>query len=95
MTSSKTDEHGTPHFLAQAAREVLETIDLDPMSNHAAQKIIRAQKFYTKEEDGLTKPWIGRIWLNPAFSLADEAVAKLIGAYEVGICPEALLLIKA
>jgi len=95
LTSAKSDEHGTPHFLAQAAREALGKIDLDPMSNHAAQKIIRAQNFYTKEEDGLTKPWIGRIWLNPAFSLADEAVAKLIGAYEVGICPEALLLIKA
>ncbi|MEG4294556.1 hypothetical protein Q5692_37840, partial [Microcoleus sp. C2C3] len=95
LTSSKSDEHGTPHFLAYAAREVLGEINLDPMSNPKAQKIIRAQKFYTKEENGLTKPWIGRIWLNPAFSLADEAVAKLIGAYEVGICPEALLLIKA
>jgi len=95
LTSAKSDEHGTPHFLAQAVREVLGTIDLDPMSNPAAQKIIQAKNFYTKEEDGLTKPWIGRIWLNPAFSLADEAVAKLIGACEVGICPEALLLIKA
>lgn len=95
LTSSKSDEHGTPHFLAYAAREVLGEIDLDPMSNPEAQKIIRAHTFYTEKQDGLTKPWIGRIWLNPAFSRADEAVAKLIGAYEVGICSEALLLIKA
>jgi len=95
LTSAKSDEHGTPYFLAQAAREVLGEINLDPMSNPVAQKIIQAQNFYTKKEDGLTKPWIGRIWLNPAFSKADEAVAKLIGAYEAGICPEALLLIKA
>lgn len=95
LTSHKNDEHGTPHFLAYTARELLGEIDLDPMSNATAQKVIRATKHYTKKEDGLTKPWIGKIWLNPAFSLADEAVKKLIEAYEVGVCSEALLLIKA
>ena len=95
LTSCKSDEHGTPHFLAKAAREVMGAIDLDPMSNIEAQKIIQAQNFHTKEDDGLTKPWVGRIWLNPAFSMADEAVAKLIGSYEVGVATEAILLIKA
>lgn len=95
LTSAKSDEHGTPHFLVEAAREVMGAIDLDPMSNLEAQEIIQAQRFYTKEDDGLTKPWIGRIWLNPAFSLADEAVAKLIEACEVGLATDAILLIKA
>lgn len=95
FTSSKSDEHGTPPFLIKAAREVLGTIDLDPMSNPNSQEIVKATTFYTKEEDRLTKPWIGKIWLNPAFSLANEAVAKLIGAYQAGICCEAVLLLKA
>lgn len=96
FTSSKSDEHGTPDFLAYSAREVLGgEIDLDPMSNSTAQKVIRARQFYTQEENGLTKPWIGKIWLNPAFSLADEAVAKLLSAYEAGTCSEALLLLRA
>lgn len=96
LTSSKSDEHYTPSDLIEGAREVMGgAIDLDPMSCEIANRIVRATKFYTKEDDGLTKPWFGKVWLNPAFSQANKAVANLVQAYLVGIVTEALLLVKA
>jgi hypothetical protein len=95
LTSSKSDEHYTPENIISAAREVMGGIDLDPMSCRQANKSVKAAKFYTKEDDGLTKPWAGRIWLNPAFSLANEAVSKLIQSHLAHEVTEAILLIKA
>ncbi|WP_373534732.1 hypothetical protein [Microcoleus sp.] len=93
--SSKTDEHNTPEFITDAARAVMGGIDLDPMSNAITNRTIRAHQIYTKSDDGLPKPWCGRIWLNPPFSLADRAVEKLIAGYESGDVFEAILLIKS
>jgi hypothetical protein len=95
LTSSKHDEHYTPEPIINAAREVMGEIDCDPMSCAAANKIVRATHFYDKDDDGLISPWLGRVWLNPAFSLADKAVEKLLAAYQVGVVTEACLLIKA
>lgn len=95
LTSSKSDEHYTPTNIISAAREVMGEIDLDPMSCKVANKTVGAEKFYSKENDGLTKPWAGRVWLNPAFSLANEAVSKLIQSHLAREVTEAILLIKA
>jgi len=95
LVSSKSDEHFTPGSIIYAAREVMGEIDLDPMSCEAANRVIRATKFYNKAEDGLTQPWSGRVWLNPAFSLANEAVGKLLYSYITGTVSEAILLLKA
>lgn len=95
LTSAKSDEHNTPAFLAIAARSIMGGIDLDPMSNAIANQTIRAHRFFTKTDDGLSKPWCGRVWLNPPFSLADRAVPKLIADYESGDVFEAVLLLKS
>ncbi len=93
--SSKSDEHNTPKFLIDAARLIMGGIDLDPMSNAIANKTVRAHRIYTKSDNGLIQPWLGRIWLNPPFSLADLAVPKLIASYESGGVFEAILLLKS
>ena len=95
LTSKKSDEHNTPSFLIEAAREIMENIDLDPMSNPLANQIIKAETFYTKHNNGLDKEWFGRVWLNPPFSLADKAVRKLIDSYEEGNVTQAVLLLKS
>ena len=95
LTSNNSDEHNTPAFLAIAARSVMGGIDLDPMSNLIANETIRAYRIFTKADDGLTKPWLGRVWLNPPVSLADRAVPKLIASYESGDVFEAVLLLKS
>jgi len=95
LTSAKSDEHNTPAFLAIAARSVMGGIDLDPMSNFEANETIGAHHIFTKTDDGLSKRWRGRVWLNPPFSLADFAVSKLIASYESGDVSEAILLLKS
>jgi hypothetical protein len=70
-------------------------IDLDPMSCAAANKTIGATEFFDKATDGLSQTWSGRVWLNPPFSLANEAVQKLLYSYITGTVSEALLLLKA
>lgn len=46
--------------------------DLDPATSPKAYLLNRsAEHFYTKEDNGLEKPWFGRIWLNPPYSNPD------------------------
>lgn len=42
--------------------------DLDPCTSNIAYNLNHsAKQYYTKEEDGLSKEWVGRIWLNPPY----------------------------
>jgi hypothetical protein len=95
LTSSNSDEHNTPSYLVEAAREVLGVIDLDPMSNALANETIGATTYYTKEDDGLSKDWLGNVWLNPPFSLSKLAIPKLVNSYELGDVSQAVLLVKS
>ena len=63
----------TPQDYVEAARFVLGAIDLDPASAPRAQEWIKAKTFFTEQDDGLTKEWRGRIWLNPPYTKARRA----------------------
>jgi hypothetical protein len=58
-------EHGTPEYLAEKIRYTLGGIDLDPASSRLANRVIRARRIYTKHSNGLDKPWLGRVYVNP------------------------------
>jgi len=77
-----------------AAREVLGRIDLDPASCAAANKIIQAKQFFTKQDDGLTKEWLGRVWLNSPFSypLVEKFTFRAIEQYDKGNTKAAIIL---
>lgn len=62
------NEWYTPDEYLDAARNVLGGFDLDPASSDSAQEKIKAGKYYTKDDDGLSKAWHGRVWLNPPYS---------------------------
>jgi ParB family transcriptional regulator, chromosome partitioning protein len=64
LHSSESNEHFTPAYIVEPARELLGDIDLDPASCVAANKVIRAKKFYDETRDGLSVHWFGRVFLN-------------------------------
>lgn len=66
--SSGDVEIYTPSNIIEAARKTLGEIDLDPASSAGANERIRAARFFTKEDDGLSHLWNGRVWLNHPFS---------------------------
>jgi len=78
--SSESAEHYTPVRIVDPSRELMGGIDLDPASNGAANKYIRAIKFYTKRRSGLTKQWYGRVFLNPPGGLCDAEGRTVINA---------------
>lgn len=66
--NSGENEWYTPSDIIESARKVLQNIDLDPASSELANRTVMADKFYTKEDDGLRQKWHGNIWLNPPYS---------------------------
>ncbi len=63
--SAKSVEHYTPPEYIEAARTVMGGIDLDPASCELANRHIRAERYYTKADDGIARPWHGCVWVNP------------------------------
>lgn len=63
--SSRTDMWFTPIDIIERARRVLGEIDLDPASCAEANERVKAAKYYTEAENGLTLPWYGKIFCNP------------------------------
>lgn len=66
--NSGNNEWYTPKEFIDAARLVMETIDLDPASSEIANETVQAEKIYTADDNGLACPWFGNVWLNPPYS---------------------------
>lgn len=64
FTSSESSEAYSPSPIIELARKVMGGIDLDPSSCEEANKVVKAERFYTMADDGLYQPWAGRTWLN-------------------------------
>ena len=58
-------EYYTPTEVIEAARAVLGRIDLDPCSCQAANRVVQATTYFTRNDDGLRQKWSGRVWVNP------------------------------
>ena len=53
--------------------------DLDPASCPPELSAVPAARIYTVEDDGLSQPWEGRVWLNPPYSNPTPWVRRFIG----------------
>ncbi len=62
-------ENYTPAAIIDKVKTVLGRIDLDPASCEMAQQVVKAKRYYTTDDDGLNKPWKGRVFLNPPYGM--------------------------
>lgn len=88
------EEHYTPEEYVNLARLVMGGIDTDPASCEEAQKIVQADVWYSKEDDGLTRDWNGNVFMNPPYSVGviDKFITKLLEEIELGHTAQAILL---
>lgn len=97
--SALTSEHYTPLEFIEAARDTMDGIDLDPASTGRVNDLrVKATAFFSKVDDGLSRAWRGRVWLNPPGgrikNKSSAAIwwAKLAEEYQSGRVTEALFL---
>ncbi|MBA3583013.1 MAG: hypothetical protein H0W36_00535 [Gemmatimonadetes bacterium] len=96
LGTSDTAEWYTPPKVIERVVATLGEIDLDPCSNSYGDPRIPAQRHYRESDDGLARPWVGRVYMNPPYGLAIGAwVDKLAEEYESGRCTEAIALVPA
>jgi ParB family chromosome partitioning protein len=101
-----SNEWYTPAKYIEAVREVLGEIDLDPASCEFANQVVKARRFFTREDNGLMHPWTldgkpARVFLNPPYGKTLQGQASnleyftryLLQQYQCGNVTEAILLI--
>lgn len=85
--SSTLREHYTPPEIVELAHAVLGGIDLDPASCAVANTVVEASQYYTKETNGFSQTWTGRVFLNPPGGRCDiEGRQVLPGCHWTGAC---------
>lgn len=96
--SHNSGEHEwyTPAEYITAARAVMGDIDLDPASSEAANATVGAGEFYTIDDDGLSMPWFGRVWMNPPYSagLIDRFAGRFTDAFLDGEIEQGIALVN-
>lgn len=80
--SMDSPEWYTPSRVVEAARTAMGGIDVDPASHDEANLIVKATRFYSEAENGLIRPWEGRVFINPPGGV------KLVNAFWRILCDE-------
>lgn len=94
MGSSESPEWYTPQEVIDRVLACFGEIDLDPCSNSHERPAVPARTLYTREDDGLSQPWYGKLYLNPPYgSEIPEWVEKMVQAYEDDNVEEAIALL--
>ena len=77
-----SDDYYTPAWVFE--RMGIE-FDLDVSSPPGGVPWIPAKRYLTQEDDGLSAPWSGRVWMNPPFTACTPFVERFI-AHANGVC---------
>lgn len=95
---SETNEHYTPYsFLLKVCEFYGGCIDLDPCANSLIAPHCPAAMHYTIEQDGLTLPWFGNVFVNPPYGRdgLPAFVKKCIAELEASRVNQILLLVPS
>ena len=89
MFSSATDNWSTPQdFFDKLNDEFHFTLDVCADENNH-----KCEHYYTKEIDGLSRPWIGTIWCNPPYGRKiSEWVRRAYISSQIGSATVVMLL---
>lgn len=94
--AGQSSEWYTPAEYLQAARATMGAIDLDPASCAMANEVVQASAYFDRSTDGLSRQWIGRVWLNAPYSdykgQAAQWAAHLLREYRAGRVTQAIML---
>ena len=94
-TGNKTDCWNTPDSFVKDIIKFFNVIDLDPCCNDIHNPNVPANKYYTKDSNGLAHPWIAKsVFMNHPYSNSKEWVPYAVSQYESGNSKEMVLLIK-
>jgi ParB family chromosome partitioning protein len=94
--NSGDNEWYTPKEYIELVHSAMGGIDLDPASCQAANEIVQATQFFSREDDGLTKKWHGRIFMNPPYSqpYIQKFTEKLVSHVVAGEVSQAVALVN-
>lgn len=80
--SSASDEWPTPQDFFDKVSDEFGGFDLDPCCTSESAK---APKFFTKEDDGLSQVWRGKVWMNPPYGRTiGHWMAKAFRSFKAG-----------
>lgn len=94
--NSGNNEWYTPVPYLDAARQTMGQIDCDPASSSIANQTVGATTYFTRDQDGLSQEWHGRVWLNPPYAqplirlFCEAAVQK----YQANEIEQAVVLVN-
>jgi hypothetical protein len=102
LVSSESNEWYTPPEYIEAVRETLGFIALDPASSDAANKIVKAYMWHTKEDENvLNETWYVRTaFLNPPYGKTGNEsnqeiwARKMLHEFAIGNLGKGILLTK-
>ena len=94
--NSGQNEWYTPAEWIGLARSVMGDIDCDPASCELANETVKAARFYSAQDDGRSRPWGERVWMNPPYAqpLIADFCEQMAARVESGEVVEAIVLVN-
>ena len=94
--NSGENEWYTPPDILEKARAAMGSIDCDPASSKAANEHVKAELYFSEDENGLEQEWHGNVWMNPPYAqpLIGDFAHALVSRVASGEIEQACVLVN-